>query len=172
MSKAAETPKPPAPKPAKADAPKPEKKPEPKRKPVSHGHTFPPGFHAAIALLVVVASLVGCATTATPQRKAYTSIDDTVAAAKAAMQVFNERYQNGLQTEEDRTKVLAAWASFQSTIRFAETLAKDPNRTSDPVAVATDAVGQLLNLIATLKGKPTSGLWLPPIFYWPAGGFA
>lgn len=112
-----------------------------------------------LAIILTVLVTVGCASNATPQRKAYTTIDDTVAAAMAGMKAFNERYQAGLQTEEDRTKVLAGWASFQSSIRFAEALAKDPNRASDPVALATDAVAQLLNLIATLKAKPSALLF-------------
>lgn len=119
-----------------------------------------------LAVLVTGLSL-GCASGATPARKTYTTISDTVAAGTAAMKVFNERYQAGLQTEADRTKVLAGWASFQSTIHFAEALAKDPNRVSDPVALASDAVAQLLNLIATLKATPSS--WLILRF---AGGFA
>jgi hypothetical protein len=110
-----------------------------------------------LALLVV---LVGCATTATPQRKAYATISDAVAGATAAMGVFNDRYQQGLQTEADRTKVLAGWKEFQSLVHAAEAIAKDPNRTSDPVALVSDGVANLVALIASLK-TPSAALWVP-----------
>lgn len=128
-----------------------------------------PGY-VVVLLVAIAVACMGCATNATPARKAYVSIADTVAAGTAAMQAFNERYQNGLQTEADRTKVLAGWEAFRAQVHFAEALAKDPNRVSDPVSLASDAVAQLLSLIATLKGTPQSGLYLPPWAYWPVVG--
>ena len=129
-------------------------------------------FLTPIALVVGLLLAFGCASGSTPTRKAYTSISDAVAGVDAAMGAFNDRYQAGLQTEADRTKVLAAYAEFQSLVHAAEAIAKDPNRTSDPVALVSDAAINLAALITSLKATPTSSLWLPPIFYWPLPGGA
>ena len=120
-----------------------------------------------LALLIVGLSLggaIGCASGATPARKGYTTISDVTAAATAAMKVFNDRYQNGLQTEADRTKVLAGWAEFQSLMHAAEAVAKDPNRTADPLALANDAVTNLVLLINSVSTK--SEMKSPPMFWW------
>ena len=128
-----------------------------------------------LALLIVGLSLggaMGCATGATPARKGYTTISDVTAAATAVMKAFNERYQAGLQTEADRTKVLAGWAEFQSLMHAAEAVAKDPNRTADPLALANDAIANLVFLINSLK---TNAEMPPPTLWWlslPEGAFA
>jgi hypothetical protein len=86
-------------------------------------------------------------------RKAYTTISDATAAATAVMQAFNERYQAGNQTEADRTLALQAWSAFQATAHVAELIAKDPNRTADPLAVISDAVAKLTTTVAAIVPK-------------------
>ena len=123
----------------------------------------------AVVLAVAMTYAVGCATHATTARKGFTTISDATAGATAAMKAFNERYQAGLQTEADRTLALQAWATFQTSARAAEAIAKDPNRTADPVAVASDAAAQLIAFIATLAQKKSE---LPLPFFWPIAGLA
>jgi hypothetical protein len=114
--------------------------------------------------LVLAILIVGCASNATPMRKIYVTISDATAGATAAMGAFNDRYQNGLQTEADRTKVLAYWADFQATAHAAETLAKDITQQASALTIASDAASKLIALIAALvpaKAEIYSTPWNP-----------
>ena len=123
-----------------------------------------PGFVLALLVAVAVACM-GCATGATPARKAFVSISDADAAVKAAMGAFNDRYQAGLQTEADRTKVLTGYAVYQTTANAAVTLAKDVTQQANALTVATDAANAVLALIAQLIPVKTSGLWFLEVSY-------
>jgi hypothetical protein len=121
------------------------------------------------AIVIGLIFALGCATNATTARKGFTTISDATAGATAAMKAFNDRYQAGLQTEADRTLALGAWVAFQGLAHSAEVIAKDPNRTADPVAVASDAAAQLIAFIATLTQKKSE---LPLPFFWPIADLA
>jgi hypothetical protein len=123
-----------------------------------------------LALLLATVALLGCASGATPMRKTYTTLSDVATAATQAMKAFNDRYQNGLQTEEDRTKVLAGWKLFQDSMHVAESLAKIPGHESNPILVGSDALASLLELIATLKAPPSTKKTAPTTTLAFAGG--
>jgi outer membrane protein TolC len=119
----------------------------------------------ALALFLVTAW--GCASS-TPARIAYNTIDGAVDAAQGAMKAFNERYQVGLQTEEDRTRALAYYAEFQATARLATQLAKDISQKESAITVASNAATKLIQLLAQLLPKKTEAI---PLF-WPISGLA
>lgn len=135
-----------------------------------HRATFVLAFVGTLALALAL----GCASGSTPMRKGYTTISDATAGAKAAMGAFNDRYQAGLQTEADRTLALQAWATFQAAVHVAETIAKDPNRTADPMAVASDAAAKLITFLAALLPKkteiPLRWIFEPPLRFALLGG--
>jgi hypothetical protein len=109
-----------------------------------------------VALLVVLsmaACFYGCATTATPARKAYTTLSDVDAAAKATMGVFNTQYQAGQRTEDQRTQVLAAYAKYQKAALLALTVAQDVTQSANALKIANDAIAPLLDLIASFTPK-------------------
>lgn len=107
-----------------------------------------------LALVVVLLALsAGCASTATPARKAYTTLSDVDAAAKATMGVFNTQYQAGQRTEGQRTQVLAAYAKYQKAALLAMTVAQDVTQSANALKIANDAIAPLLDLIASFTPK-------------------
>ena len=116
-----------------------------------------------LTAIILVLAFMGCASS-TPARIAYNTIDGAVDGAQAAMKAFNERYQAGLQTEEDRTRALAAYADFQTTARLARQLATDITQKASAITVASDATAALLDLLAKLLPKKTA--------YYPSGQLA
>lgn len=126
---------------------------------------LPSALGIAVILALCLPFMFGCASTATPARKVFTTISDATAGATAAMDAFNDRYQAGLQTEADRTKALAYWADFQTAAHVAGLIAKDPARTADPVAVMSDAATRLIQLLAQLLPAKTGLLWFPEVVY-------
>ena len=116
----------------------------------------------------------GCASGATPARKAYTTIDDAVTAVQAAMSAFNSRYQSGLQTEADRTKVLGYYADFQTTAALASKLAQDVTQQANALQIASDAAAKILQLIGQLvPSTPPKTTWFsPPFLLTPSFGGA
>jgi hypothetical protein len=113
----------------------------------------------AVSLLVVLftlAAIVGCAGMS-PQRVAYNTLDDVAVAVNQGMQAFNERYQAGLQTEAQRTQVLAAYATYQKGMAVAISVSKDATQKQNAVTIATDAAAPLLELIAQLTPKKAEG---------------
>jgi len=107
---------------------------------------------------------VGCASS-TPARISYNSIDGAVEGVQAAMRAFNDRYQQGLQSEEDRTKALAYYADFQATARLAIQLAKDISQKESALTVASNAATKLIQLLAQILPKKTA-------LFWPGERFA
>lgn len=107
------------------------------------------------ALLMGVVAASGCKTT-TPARISYNTIDGAVEGVQTAMRAFNSRYQTGLQSEAERTKVLAAYDIFQASARLATVAARDVSQHQKAVTVAIDAAADLILLIDVLtpKGKP------------------
>lgn len=103
-------------------------------------------------VLALVFALVACASTPT-DRIVYNSLSGAVDGVHAAMGAFNEVYQQGKATEQQRTQVLAAYKHFQDVARAAAKVAKDaPDQT--PVQIALDAAAELVRLIQTwTKGR-------------------
>ena len=124
---------------------------------------LPSAIGVAVLLAVTLAYANGCKTTATPARKAYTTISDAVSGAQAAMGAFNDRYQSGLQTEADRTKALAYYADFQALARTAVTLSKDVTQQANALQIASDAAGNLLALLAQLLPASAVPTAIPPV---------
>jgi hypothetical protein len=116
-----------------------------------------PSFVLAFVGALAIALALGCATGSTPARKAYTTLSDVDAAAKATMGVFNTQYQAGQRTEAQRTQVLAAYAKYQKAALLALTVAQDVTQSASALKIANDAVAPLLDLIASFvpaKGTP------------------
>jgi hypothetical protein len=111
------------------------------------------GAVGAALLVVLLAISAGCASTATPARKAYTTLSDVDAAAKATMGVFNTQYQAGQRTEDQRTQVLAAYAKYQKAALLAATVAQDVTQSASALKIANDAIAPLLDLIASFVPK-------------------
>jgi hypothetical protein len=125
---------------------------------------LPSAIGVAVLLAVTLAYANGCKTTATPARKAYTTISDAVSGAQAAMGAFNDRYQAGLATEAQRTKALGYYADFQAVARTAVTLSQDVTQQANALQIASDAANNLLALLAQLLPSsspvPTA---IPPV---------
>jgi pyruvate-formate lyase-activating enzyme len=115
---------------------------------------------AALSVMLLLGSVVlpaifvttGCATNATAQRKAYTSIADVAEGVNAAMKAFNALYQAGTVDEAARTKVLDAYKIYQKGALLAVSVGKDLGQDANALKIATDAAWPLLDLIATIKG--------------------
>ena|ERR1035437_326639 len=103
----------------------------------------------SLVVLIALALSAGCAHLATPARKAYTTLSDVDAAAKATMGVFNTQYQAGQRTEDQRTQVLAAYAKYQKAALLALTVAQDVTQSANALKIANDAVNPLLDLIGS-----------------------
>jgi len=123
----------------------------------------PSAIGIAVLLAVSLAYANACSSTATPARKAYTTIDDAVTAAQQAMKGFNDQYQNGLATEAQRTKALAYYADFQATARMAVTLSKDVTQQASALQIASDAAANLLALLAQLLPPAPAPTAIPPV---------
>lgn len=115
---------------------------------------------AALALMLLLGGVTlpavfvstGCATNATAQRKAYTSIADVAEGVNAAMKAFNALYQAGTVDEAARTKVLDAYKIYQKGALLAVSVGKDLGQDANALKIASDAAWPLLDLIATIKG--------------------
>lgn len=106
----------------------------------------------SILLLAAVVFFVGCASTP-PDRIAYNTLDDATAGVLTGMKTFNEFYQAGKATEEQRTKVLGWYAKWQAAARLAvkiapQATAPDPNL----VAIALNSAAELVGLIRQFTG--------------------
>lgn len=110
------------------------------------------GLFAGVAVPLILAPM-GCATNATAQHKAFTSIDDVAQGVKAAMLSFNALYQAGSFTETDRQRVLDAYAVYQKAAMLAVSVGKDLAQDANALKIASDAAWPLLDLISTLKAK-------------------
>lgn len=105
-----------------------------------------------VLLLAVLAFLSACASTP-PDRIAYNTLDDATAGVITGMKTFNEFYQRGKATEEQRTKVLDWYGKWQAAARLAvkiapQATAPDPNL----VAIALNSAAELVGLIRQLTG--------------------
>lgn len=110
---------------------------------------LPSALGIAVILALCLPFMLSCATNATPKRAAYTTISDVDAGVKAAMGAFNDRYQAGLQTEGQRTQVLAAYVIYQKAAHVAVSVGQDLGQPANGLQIANDAAGPLLNLIAS-----------------------
>lgn len=123
-----------------------------------HARSYRYGFLPVVGVLAVLslapAAIVttGCATNATAQRKAFTSIADVAEGVSAAMKAFNALYQSGTVGEDARTKVLDAYKIYQKGALLAVSVGKDLGQDANALKIATDAAWPLLDLIATIKG--------------------
>ncbi len=117
----------------------------------------------AVLLAVSLANANGCKSTATPARKAYTTISDAVSGAQAAMGAFNSQYQLGLATEAQRTKALGYYADFQAVARTAVTLSQDVTQQANALQIASDAANNLLALLAQLLPASPVPTAIPPV---------
>jgi rhamnose utilization protein RhaD (predicted bifunctional aldolase and dehydrogenase) len=124
---------------------------------------LPSAIGVAVLLAVSLAYANGCSSTATPARKAYTTISDAVSAAQQAMLAFNAQYQAGLATEAQRTKALGYYADFQATARTAVTLSKDVTQQANALQIASDAASNLLALLAQLLPASAVPTAIPPV---------
>jgi rhamnose utilization protein RhaD (predicted bifunctional aldolase and dehydrogenase) len=124
---------------------------------------LPSALGIAVLLAVSLAYANGCKSTATPARKAYTTISDAVSAAQQAMLTFNDRYQSGLATEAQRTKALGYYADFQAVARTAVTLSKDVTQQANALQIASDAASNLLALLAQLLPTAAAPTAIPPV---------
>ena len=124
---------------------------------------LPSALGIAVLLAVSLAYANGCKSTATPARKAYTTISDAVSAAQQAMLAFNDRYQSGLATEAQRTKALGYYADFQAVARTAVTLSKDVTQQANALQIASDAASNLLALLAQLLPTAAAPTAIPPV---------
>lgn len=104
--------------------------------------------------LVVLPLLAGCGSMPA-DRITYNTIDGAVNGVHAGLRSFNEFYQAGEATEEQREQVLAAYKKFQAVARAAVKIA--PNATAaspDTIRLVSDAAVELLKLIEAFKAKP------------------
>lgn len=72
---------------------------------------------ASALLLVVAISLAAC--TGTPQVKAYKATALTVHGVKTAMLAFNDGYQAGSFTEQNRLDVIALYEKYRAAMKTA-----------------------------------------------------
>jgi len=110
------------------------------------------GLGTAVVLLLAAAVLSSCASTP-PDRIAYNTLDDATTGVITAMRTFNEFYQRGKATEEQRTKVLDWYAKWQAAARLAvkiapQATAPDPNL----VTIALNNAAGLVGLIRQITG--------------------
>ena len=107
-----------------------------------------------LALVVILALLsAGCASTATPARKSFTTMSDAAEAVKTGMQIFNQRYQAGLESETHREQVLATYAIYQKAALQAVADMK-AGRSVDALKLINEAALPLLNLLGMFGGTP------------------
>lgn len=74
--------------------------------------------HRAVALLVALA-LSASACSGTPAVKAYKATAYTVHAVKTAMLVFNDEYQAGRFSEQDRLNVIEVYEKYRAGMKVA-----------------------------------------------------
>ena len=74
--------------------------------------------HRAVALLVALTLSVS-ACSGTPAVKAYKATAYTVQAVKTAMLVFNDEYQAGRFTEQDRLNVIEVYEKYRAGMKVA-----------------------------------------------------
>lgn len=106
-----------------------------------------------LPLFVVLALAVACASTP-KDRVVYNSIEGATVGVQTSMKVFNEFYQAGKATEDQRTQVLAAYAKYQAVARVAVKIA--PGATApdvDLLAVALDSAASVVELIKLFTGR-------------------
>jgi len=103
-----------------------------------------------LVVLVILNAAAGCKSTA--DRIAYNTLDGAVSAVQAGMTGFNAYYQAGKATEEQRLQVLAAYKKFQASVNVAIDVAKLSTTGQIDMRAVSEAAGDLLALIATLKG--------------------
>lgn len=118
---------------------------------------------APLSFLLVVAVLLSAACASTPpDRIAYTSIDSAVTAVQLGMRGFNDLYQAGKFTKEDRAKVLDAYVKFQSVATAAATLAeKATNETEKATALdlISTAAAEVLRVVAAFTKPQKVSRW-------------
>lgn len=130
------------------------------------------------ALVMLPFLSVGCGSMPA-DRITYNTIDGAVNGVHAGLRSFNEFYQAGKATEEQRDQVLAAYKKFQAVARAAVRIA--PNATSaspDTIRLVSDAAVELLRLIEAFRSTKTSELQPrepelrelpPPLWAWQPG---
>ena len=102
--------------------------------------------------LIAYLAIVAASCQAPPDRIAYTSIDSAVDAVQTAMKAFNDGYQAGKFTNQDRDKVLAAYTKFQATARSAALLAQDATQKDKQTRLVSDAALEIIGLIRLYTG--------------------
>lgn len=112
-----------------------------------------PRSKRVVSLFVVLAFLSACASTPR-DRVAYNSISAAAEGVNTAMRTFNDLYQAGKATEDQRAQVLAAYAKYQAVALVAVKVA--PGATAPDanlLAVALDSAASVVELIRLLTGK-------------------
>ena len=108
--------------------------------------------------LWVAMIVVGCST---PNIVAYKTVGPFAVGVNTALKVYNDFYQAGKSSEEERLQVKAAYEKYQATARIAENIQKNYALTPDGVDIYQKAVdivassaNDLVYLVETLtKGK-------------------
>lgn len=114
-----------------------------------------------VALLVVLSVLsgpavvlTGCATSASG--KVYQGTNFTVTTVKAAVKGFNDLYQAGLFTEDDRLVVIDVYDKFRAGAKSAVAAGRLLSDTDDPTALTgdlADLARKVMDTITALKKK-------------------
>ncbi len=104
---------------------------------------------------LLVLFLVACAST--PDRVAYTSIDQAVNAVQTGLKAWNEGFyapgvlKDPVLWNARRDRVAQEYERFQNTARLAVTLSQDISQKDNATKIASDAAASLLALIASLE---------------------
>ena len=112
-------------------------------------HRIPPW----LLVLVVVALVSGACASTPPDRVAYTTISAAVDAVQTGMAAFNDLYQQGKFTTQDRADVLNAYAQFQAVARAAAQAAQGATAPNpDVMKILSDAAFDALKIIRAFTG--------------------
>lgn len=106
------------------------------------------------AVLVALLILNGCATSASG--KVYQGANFTITTVKAAVKGFNDLYQGGIFTEDDRLVVIDVYDRFRAGAKAAVAAGRLLNDTDDPTKLTGDLADlgrKVIDTIAALKKK-------------------
>lgn len=106
------------------------------------------------ALFVALVIINGCATSASG--KVYQGANFTITTVKAAVKGFNDLYQAGVFTEDDRLVVIDVYDKFRAGAKAAVAAGRLLNDTDDPSKLTgdmADLARKVVDTITELKKK-------------------